>query len=232
MTGQATAGRGGAHLLIHYAPGSRFYRFNLTAPENEVAPGTNPEPGTAPGNHPGPAGPSRGRETPHGSPAGDGGSAPVPGLPAPPCGAAQPGSAKITVTIWHNVALDGQGRHTAMLDGYQPGDPVVRVFAYQADPGQAAEEIAEEAFAICNGHPRDVGSEDLSRRYYQRELRSLSFPGNRRYCGSSCCVLRCAVWPRLPSRWGRPGARSASASEARGGSTDDGQGLAAADTSA
>jgi hypothetical protein len=34
---------GDAHLLIHYAPGSRAYRFNLTAPENEAPPGTNPE---------------------------------------------------------------------------------------------------------------------------------------------------------------------------------------------
>ena len=37
----------------------------------------------------------------------------------------------ITVTIWHNVALDAQGHHTGMLEGYQPGDPVVRVFTYQ-----------------------------------------------------------------------------------------------------
>jgi hypothetical protein len=58
----------------------------------------------------------------------------------------------ITVTIWHNVALDGQGHHTGMLKGYQPGDPVVRVFTYQADSaGRAPEEIAEEAFAIYAG---------------------------------------------------------------------------------
>jgi len=80
----------------------------------------------------------------------------------------------ITVTIWHNVAVDGQGHHTGMLDGYQPGDPVVRVFTYQADPAGSPEETAEEAFAICNGHPRDARGEDLARRYYQRELRSLS----------------------------------------------------------
>ena len=62
-----------------------------------------------------------------------------------------------------------------MLDGYQPGNPMVRVFAYQADPaGRSPEAIAEEAFAIFNGHPRDAGGEDLARRYYQRELRSLS----------------------------------------------------------
>jgi hypothetical protein len=80
----------------------------------------------------------------------------------------------ITVTIWHNVAVDGQGHHTGMLDGYQPGDPVVRVFTYQTAPAGSPEETAEEAFAICNGHPRDARGEDLARRYYQRELRSLS----------------------------------------------------------
>ena len=97
-----------------------------------------------------------------------------PGLPAPPGGAAQPGPAEITVTIWHNVAFDAQGRHTAMLDGYQPGDPMVRVFAYQADPGRPAEEIADEAFDIFNDHPRDAAGADLACAYYGRRLRSLS----------------------------------------------------------
>ena len=81
----------------------------------------------------------------------------------------------ITVTIFHNVARDGDGRPTGMLDGYQPGDPMVRVFTYQAGPaGRAPEDIAEEAFAICNGHPADADGADLARRYYDRELRSLS----------------------------------------------------------
>jgi hypothetical protein len=62
-----------------------------------------------------------------------------------------------------------------MLDGYQPGNPMVCVFAYQADPaGRSPEAIAEEAFAICNGHPHDTHGEELARRYYERELRSLS----------------------------------------------------------
>ena len=65
-----------------------------------------------------------------------------------------------------------------MLEGYQPGGPAVRVFTYQADPaGRTPEQIAEEAFAICNGHPADASGADLARRYYERELRSLSFPG-------------------------------------------------------
>jgi hypothetical protein len=81
----------------------------------------------------------------------------------------------ITVTIWHNVACDAERRHIAMLEGYQPGNPMVRVFAYQADPaGRVAEQIAEEAFAICNDHPLDARGQDLARRYYERELRSLS----------------------------------------------------------
>ncbi len=91
----------------------------------------------------------------------------------------------ITLTIWHNVATDAQGRHTGMLDGYQPGNPMVRVFAYQADPaGRSPEAIAEEAFAICNGHPRDAGGEDLSRRYYERELRSLPSAKSRSPSGA------------------------------------------------
>jgi hypothetical protein len=147
---------GDARLLIHYAPGSRAYRFNLTTPGNDVPPGTSPEPGTAPGNQPRPHGPSRSPETPHGNPAGD------------------PGAAGITVTIWHNVAFDGQGRHTAMLDGYQPGDPMVRVFAYQASPGRSAEEIADEAFDTFNDHPRDPGGADLACAYYGRRLRSVA----------------------------------------------------------
>ena len=99
----------------------------------------------------------------------------------------------ITVTIWHNAARDGEGRHTGMLEGYQPGDPMVRVFTYQADPGGSPEEIAEEAFAIFNGQPRHARDTDLARRYYERRLRPLSFPGNRPCCPRSCCTRRSVV---------------------------------------
>ena len=62
-----------------------------------------------------------------------------------------------------------------MLDGYQPGDPMVRVFTYQADPaGRTAKEIADEAFDTFNDHPRDPGGADLACAYYGRRLRSLS----------------------------------------------------------
>jgi hypothetical protein len=107
----------------------------------------------------------------------------------------------ITVTIWHNVARDQHDRPTGMLAGYHPGDPAVRVFTYQADPaGRTPEQIAEEAFAICNGHPHDAHGEDLTRRYCQRELRSLSFPGNSPCCNRSCCIQRRVVWPRSSTR--------------------------------
>lgn len=95
----------------------------------------------------------------------------------------------ITVTIWHNIARDAHGHPAGMLEGYQPGDPVVRVFTYPADPaGRSPQQIAEEAFAICNDHPADEHGQDLARRYYQRQLRSLSFPGKRPCCPRSCCV--------------------------------------------
>jgi hypothetical protein len=113
----------------------------------------------------------------------------------------------VTVTIWHNVAHDAEGRHIAMTGGYQPGHPMARVFTYQADPaGRAPEVIAEEAFAICNGHPHDAAGAEVSRRYYARGLRSLSFPGNSPCCSRWCCLHRRAVWPRSSSR--PPGKRT------------------------
>jgi len=179
----------GTHLLICYAPGSRAYRFKLTVPgENEVPPGTGPQPGTAPGNQPGRTGRRAAPETPDSGPAGDTSTAPAPGRPV------TPGPAEITVTIWHNVAVDDQGRHTAVLDGYQPGDPMVRVFTYQAGPaGRDPEQIAEEAFAICNGHPADTAGEELSRRYYGRELRSLS-KGDVVVIGEVALAVASAGW--------------------------------------
>jgi len=84
----------------------------------------------------------------------------------------------ITISIWHNVARDQAGRHTAPLDGFTPGDPMVRVFTYQTLPrGRSPEAIAEDAFAAFNDHPSDDETTRLSRLYYQRRLRSLSFPG-------------------------------------------------------
>ena len=62
---------GGAHLLIHYAPGSRAYRLTLTAPgQDETPPDAVVEPGTAPGGQPSPGGPATGWETPDGGQSG------------------------------------------------------------------------------------------------------------------------------------------------------------------
>ncbi len=103
----------------------------------------------------------------------------------------------IMLTIWHNVALDGQGHHTGMLEGYQPGDPGgPRLHLPGRPAGCAPEEIAEEAFAICNGHPRDARGEDLARRYYQRELRSLSV-GDLVAVGEAALVCERAGWAPL-----------------------------------
>jgi hypothetical protein len=103
----------------------------------------------------------------------------------------------ITVTIFHNVARDGDGRPTGMLDGYRPGDPVVRVFTYQADPaGRDPEQIAEEAFAICNGHPPGTHA-DLTRRYYERELRELS-KGDVVAVGEAGLAVARVGWTLIP----------------------------------
>jgi hypothetical protein len=105
-------------------------------------------------------------------------------------GPAERGPAVITVTIRHNVATDAQGQPAGMLNGYQAGDPVVRVFTYQAARLGSPEAVAEEAFAICNGHPCDTDGEDPARRYYERVLRSLSLPSES--SGVACPVPKLA----------------------------------------
>ena len=56
------------------------------------------------------------------------------------------------VTIFHNTARDGHGRHIG-FDGYQPGQPLVPVFAYDVDlPSGGMPElllIAEVGRASC-----------------------------------------------------------------------------------
>jgi hypothetical protein len=109
----------------------------------------------------------------------------------------------ITVTIWHNVARDHEGRHTGMLDGHQPGDPMVRVFTYQATAGcRSPQERADDAYEAFNADPEMLagGQREVAARYRDRQLRSLSFPGNSPCCGRSCCVHSRAVWPRSSSR--------------------------------
>ena len=101
----------------------------------------------------------------------------------------------ITVTIWHNVTYDAGGRHIAMADGYQDGDPVVAVFTYQADPaGRTAEQIAGEAYDTFNDHPPDPGGADLACAYYQRRLRSLSTGDLVAVAATLLAVARPAGW--------------------------------------
>jgi hypothetical protein len=82
---------------------------------------------------------------------------------------------KLTISIWHNVARDAQGRHTGFLDGFTPGDEMVKVFTYEMESaGRSVEEIAEQAFAMFNDAPSGSEAAELARQYRARQLRSLS----------------------------------------------------------
>ncbi len=182
---------GDAHLLIHYAPGSRAYRLKVTSPYDQAPPGHDAGPNRVPGLVPDE--PSPGPATPHGGPAGDDGGTPAPG-PAGP--AADPAAATVTITLWHNIASGAHDRPTGLLDGYQPGHPMVRVFTYQTRPaGRSPEALADEAFAIGNGHPVDAAGQELSRRYYARQLRSLSV-GDVVTIGEAPLAVARAGWTR------------------------------------
>jgi hypothetical protein len=137
----------------------------------------------------------------------------------------------VKISIWHNVTRDGAGRHTGPL-GFTPGDQMVKVFTCTTQArGRTPEAIAEDAFAAFNNAPHTSEDAALARRYFQRRLRSLSFPGNSPCCGRSCCVHSRAVCPDR-RRGRRPSERPASVSQTQGGHTDDGQDLAAAGTTA
>ncbi|MDQ2876681.1 MAG: hypothetical protein M3Y33_18530 [Actinomycetota bacterium] len=59
-------------------------------------------------------------------------------------------TAVITVSIWHNVTRDGQGRRTGP-GGLTPGDEMVKVFTYDLPAyGRDPAVIAEDAFAAFN----------------------------------------------------------------------------------
>lgn len=83
------------------------------------------------------------------------------------------------VTVYHNVTRDETGHHLG-FDGYQPGQPLVPVFAYDVEllDGGMPELllVAEAAFEAFNADPDMlVGSQrDLATRYRDRRLRSLS----------------------------------------------------------
>ena len=83
-------------------------------------------------------------------------------------------TAMLTVSIWHNVTRDSEGRHTG-FGGFTPGDQMVKVFTYDTPAeGRSPADIAEDAFAAFNDAPRSDQAAALARQYRQRRLRSLS----------------------------------------------------------
>lgn len=104
----------------------------------------------------------------------------------------------LTVSIWHSVARDPEGRH-ACFGEFTPGDQMVQVFTYDTRAtGRSPAGIAEDAFAAFHDAPLRRGR-GTGPPYRQRRLRSLSFPGKGMCCRRSCCIHRSAMWPWMPS---------------------------------
>jgi hypothetical protein len=83
------------------------------------------------------------------------------------------------VTIWHNIATDLKGRYIAVLDGYQPGHPLVPVARYPLTvppAGRSPLDVAEDAYRLFNiGDNPTYGPPDpRAITYRQRRNRSLS----------------------------------------------------------
>jgi hypothetical protein len=85
----------------------------------------------------------------------------------------------VHVIVYHNVARGPDSRRIN-FDGYKPGQPLVPVFRYDADPADSGlpglQVIAEQAFEAFNLpaellNPRQG---ELAARYRGRSLRSLS----------------------------------------------------------
>ena len=116
----------------------------------------------------------------------------------------------VTVSIWHNVARDQARRHTARWTGSPPATRWCASSPTSHAARRSPEAIAEDAFALANGHPRDDETARLSRLYYQRRLRSLSV-------GDVVCVGEVALAVSRPASCEagqRPWPRSAPASTA------------------
>lgn len=106
-------------------------------------------------------------------------------------------TAMLTVSIWHKVTRDPQGRHTG-FGGFTPGDQMVKVFTYQAEPrGRPPGEIAEHAFAAFNGAPPDDEAAGLARQYRARALRSVSV-GDMVVVGEAALIVARAGFVPLP----------------------------------
>ena len=62
-------------------------------------------------------------------------------------------TAMLTVSIWHNVTRDPEGRH-ACFGGFTPGVQMVQVFTYDTRAtGRSPAGIAEDAFAAFHDAP-------------------------------------------------------------------------------
>jgi hypothetical protein len=86
-------------------------------------------------------------------------------------------TAVLTVSIWHNVTRDAEGRHSG-FGGFTADDQMVKVFTYDTPAGgRSPAGIAEEAFAAFNDALISDEAAALARQSRQRRLRSLSFPG-------------------------------------------------------
>jgi hypothetical protein len=109
---------------------------------------------------------------------------------------AGPADVTVTVSVWHNVTHDDAGRHTG-YGGFHPGDQMVKVFIYRTQTrGRRPEDIAEDAFAAFNDHPRDTEGQALARQYRARRLRSLSV-GDLVVVGEAALTVERAGWAPL-----------------------------------
>ena len=89
---------------------------------------------------------------------------------------ASPPTDRITVTVWHNIATDHTGRPIGMIDGYQPGHPLVPVAHWSVAAGTPRADVLAETFAVLNiGDDPDFGTPDRRVLLYRaRGNRSLS----------------------------------------------------------
>ena len=79
------------------------------------------------------------------------------------------------VTVYHNVALDGAGRHLGILDGYQAEHPVTPVFATDL-PDADDITACDQLYRLLNvGEDPSLGDPDpRAVAYRQRGNRSMS----------------------------------------------------------
>ena len=202
---------GDAHLLIHYAPGSRAYRFKLTAPERRAC-----RPGSC----------ARARPTGRRA-AGKRRTAARPATPAarpsPGCQARRAGrqsrgrrrSRSLSGTTSPSMRRAGTPRcwtATSPATPWSASSPT-----RPTPPGGRRRQIADEAFDTFNDHPRDPDGADLACAYYGRRLRSLS-AGDLVAVGEVLLAVAPAGWEPVtgpPDRGPHPRARHQSAPAAR-----------------